>query len=191
MSTVNCFGIHSDEVGLRYLVQENVTNAYGFSRQEPFDVETPFSHKKCPHKFKITTGGTGLSHKAALAASPIRVKQKGYVADPDEDINLLAAFGAAHVIPAWMLNAHTLKARLFTSNISTLIVPNCTIANAELINEIQTGIDSFYGKVIFHGDFYFSSKLDRLPKLPDGLTVKEAKKLGLDNMSNYLRGKDA
>ena len=48
MPTVKCYGIHSDEVGLRYLVQDTVTNAYGFSRQESFHVETPFRTRKAP-----------------------------------------------------------------------------------------------------------------------------------------------
>jgi len=190
MSTVNCFGIHSDDVGLRYLVQEKTSNAYGFSRQENFRVETTFGHKNCPHHYKIVPETDGLTFKTALIASPIPLEVRGYVADKDEDLDLLAAFSGAHVIPAWMLNQHTLKGRLFVSNISTLIIPNCTSNQSEIINEVQSGLEHFHGKVIFHGDYYFSQSLERLPKLSDKLTKKDAKQIGLINMSNYLREKD-
>lgn len=190
MPTVNCFGIHPDEVGLRYLVQDKVSNAYGFSKQEDFHVQTPFEIRKCPHNFRITTNTKGLEHRTAIVASPIPFKEKAYVAHPDEDLDILGAFSNAHIIPAWMLNANAVKFRLFSSNITTLIVPNCNQNQADLINEMQGSLDTYLGKIIFQGDFYFSNKIERLDKLPDGLTVKEAKQYGLVNMSNYLRGKE-
>ena len=191
MSTVNCYGVHSDEVGLRYLVQDTITNAYGFSKQEPFEVETTFGHGKCPHRHKITKDKKGSKHRAAWVASPVPLPLSGSVAHRDEDIGILAAFSGAHIIPAWMINAHTLKARLFVSNITTLIIPNCTFQQADMLNEIQSGLDTYTGKVIFQGDFYFDSRMERLPKLPEDLTVKEAKRIGLANMSNYLRATDS
>lgn len=186
MSTVNCYGIHADEVGLRYLVQEKTSNAYGFSKQEKFEVATTFGHKNCPHNYKIVADQRGLEHPTALAASPIPMVQKGYLADPEEDLEVLTAFSGAHVIPAWMLNQHTLRARLFVSNLAVLIIPNCTPSQSGIINEVQSGIEHFHGKVIFHGDYYFSKNLERLPKLPE-MTTKEARRIGLANMSNYLR----
>lgn len=190
MSTVNCYGIHSDEVGLRYLVQDSISNAYGFSKQEPFKVETTFGHKASPHSYRITKDTKGMEHRAAWVASPVPLSRSGSVAHKHEDLDVLAAFSGAHIIPAWMLNGHTLKSRLFVSNITTLIVPNCTFQQADLINEVQASLETYTGKIIFQGDYYFDSRMERLPKLPEELTVKEARRIGLANMSNYLREKD-
>lgn len=190
MPTVKCYGIHSDEVGLRYLVQDTVTNAYGFSRQESFHVETPFRTRKAPHAFKITSDKKGLEHRTAWVASPVPLTKKGYISAPDEDIDVLAAFSNSHILPAWMLNTYSLGPKLLTSNITSLIITSCTPKASAILNDLQGGIETYVGKIIFHGDFYFSKRLEKLKKLPRGITKKEAKRIGLANMSNYLRGRD-
>lgn len=190
MRTVNCFGVHTDDVGLRYLVQDKVSNAYGITRQETFSVDTPFKIRRSPHNFKITADTRGDESRTAWVASPVPVSPSVYVAHKDEDLDKLAAFSGAHIIPAWMLNSHTLSHKAYTSNIARLIIPNCSYKQSEVITDIQNGRQTFLGTIILQGDYYFDKSLERLEKLPDDLMVKEAQRIGLANLSNYLRGKD-
>ena len=192
MTTVNCFGIHSDDVGLRYLVQDKVTNAYGFTQQEEFSVITMAKSKKAPHNYPIVPDRNGLDLRTAMVASPVPERAGAFIIHPDEDIDVLAAFSNAVVVPAFMLNSHMLKDYLYTSNIKPLIVTNCTAGakTSLIINEMQSACSTFTSRVLMQGDYFFASEIERLDKLPEDLDRKQAKKYGLANLSNYLREKD-
>lgn len=186
---VPCFGIHSDDVGLRYLVQQkSVTNALGFKNSQKFKVRGPKYKYECPHSYEIEDFGVSNDDELIKYLSPIPSKTKGYVFEGDAtQLATLAEFSGAACLSGWMMNRYIRERVTLASNIHLTIVMGCKPHHAEDIDELQEAMDYAYGKVIFQGDYYFSDKFQRIGMPPK---VTDPAKVGASNMFKFLQERD-
>lgn len=190
MITIPSHGIYPDEVGLRYLIQgsKNVSNAFGFKDSPNFRIKGPKYHYPCPHHHEVKDWGCGNDDELIKFLSPIPSEQKAFVYEGDRSkLSEMAKFSGANCISAWMLNSFLNERIALASNIQLTIVMDATTQLSEIIDELQNAMDFSYGKVIFHGDYYFSSKF---PRIGEPVTVTDPAKVGATNMFNYLKERD-
>ncbi len=186
MLTIPCYGVHPDEVGLRYLVQgKEVHNALGFSQNPKFTVRGPKYKYACPHSHELQDFGTPDDDELIKFLSPIPSKEKGrvYEGDPTK-LTQLAEFSGADCIAAWMLNAYMTERITLASNIHLTIIMGAAPRNSEMLDDLQAAMEVSQGKVIFQGDYYFSNKFKRIgePK-----RVENPTKTGISNLFDYLK----
>jgi len=186
---VPCFGVHSDDVGLRYLIQQNkVGNALGVKRNPKFKVKGPKYKYECPHNHIIQDFGCSNDDPLIKYLSPIPSDTKGYVFEGDaSELATLAKFSGADCLSGWMLNRYIRERIALASNIQLTIVMGCKPHHAEDIDEMQDAMDYAYGKVIFQGDYYFSDKFERIGMPPK---VEDPFKVGASNLFKFLKERD-
>ena len=190
MITVASYGIHTDEVGLRYLVQDTgVTNALGFKKNPKFNIRGPKYKYACPHHHTIEDHGCPSDDEIIQFLSPIPAQgPKAYVWEGDpSDLIPYARYSKASCLAGWMLNNNINEKITLASNIQLTFIMGALPKDAEYIEALQNSMDFSFGKVVFAGDFYYSGEFPRmtLPKI-----TADPEKVGLSNMYKYLTERD-
>lgn len=189
MITVPCYGVQPDEVGLRYLVQKTgVTHNHSFSQTPKFKVVSPKYNYPCPHRYKLRDWGCPEEDELVKFLSPIPSETKGYVYEGDPtELTRMAKFSGANIMAGWMLDSRVNERITLASNIGLTIVMGVQPRNSEMIDELQSALQFGHGKVIFQGNYYFSSQFERI-----GAPIKteEPEKVGASNLFKYLKERD-
>lgn len=186
---VPCFGVHKDEVGLRYLIQDTgVSNAFGFKKSPKFKVKGPKYSYKCPHNYEVRDWGCASDDELIKFLSPVPSDNSGLVFEGSAaELSKLAAYSGADCVSGWMINRYIRERITLASNIGLTFVMGCKPAHAEDIDELQEALDYAYGKVIFQGDYYFSSKFQRV-SMPE--IIGDPAKVGASNLFKFLQERD-
>lgn len=194
MSIIPCWGIHSDEVGLRYLVQGGKPiNAHGISDSPKFIVKS-MKRFDCPHNHHVEDLGIELTESKGLDLfSPIPSKETLYYTDLDLPILSKASEinnQSFNMRPAWSFTEYSLLQALYASNISTTVIYGLNNTHSKMIKRIINSSYDMQGTIILKGHYLFPNTVCKL-ELDDMPDVAYGKDEGQQRMFNYMKETNA
>lgn len=195
MITVNCFGIHSDDVGIRYLVQDTgVSNAHGMKDNPEFNVKT-LVKTKCPHSMKIVNPNIpkrdmGVKHLEVFA--PVPTETKVYRTDLSvEQLKYSSSMNGTNalMIPQWAITDPMLLKYMYASNITCTIITGIQFTHGRIVRKILNTRSNLKGKIVLQGSYLFPRDVPLITEVTTS-SVNDPVKLGQQVMYNYLKETD-